>query len=181
MKKQIILIYGLPGSGKTTLANQLFKKLKNNSIWFNADKVRSTLSKDLGFTEDDRQEQARRMGCLASLALEGSSVQYSIVDFVNPTVQTYKTFLINSKLPIGKKIDDNFKVPNSFLNEIDYQVFSIFMDTINKDKSKYADTNALFDNALDVRKPDIHVNEYLNSENEFSLLADKIISTLNNN
>ena len=50
---------GLPGSGKTTLAEQLVPKLK--AIWFNADAVRSEISTDLGFTEEDRLEHARRM------------------------------------------------------------------------------------------------------------------------
>lgn len=59
MKKKI-LIMGLPGAGKTTLANGLAPRL--NAAHFNADEVRANINKDLGFSEADRIEQARRMG-----------------------------------------------------------------------------------------------------------------------
>jgi adenylate kinase family enzyme len=44
-----ILIMGLPGAGKTTLAKQLALRL--NAVHFNADDVRANVSKDLGFSE----------------------------------------------------------------------------------------------------------------------------------
>ena len=49
-----ILIMGLPGAGKTTLANVLAPLL--NAVTFNADMVRANLSRDLGFSVDDRIE-----------------------------------------------------------------------------------------------------------------------------
>src|ERR1700694_5618105 len=59
-----ILIMGLPGAGKTTLANALAPLL--NAVVFNADAVRANLSRDLGFSHDDRVEHARRMGGCAT-------------------------------------------------------------------------------------------------------------------
>ena len=53
-----ILIMGLPGAGKTTLATALAPRL--NAVHFNADAVRANLSKDLGFARADRVEHARR-------------------------------------------------------------------------------------------------------------------------
>src|SRR5262249_48660465 len=55
-----ILIMGLPGAGKTTLATALAPLL--NAVVFNADAVRANISRDLGFDHDDRIEHARRMG-----------------------------------------------------------------------------------------------------------------------
>ena len=55
-----ILILGLPGAGKTTLASALAPLL--NAVVFNADAVRENLSRDLGFSHADRIEHARRMG-----------------------------------------------------------------------------------------------------------------------
>ena len=57
-----ILVMGLPGAGKTTLATALAPRL--NAVHFNADAVRANLNKDLGFEPKDRIEQARRMGWL---------------------------------------------------------------------------------------------------------------------
>jgi len=53
-----ILIMGLPGSGKTTLAEKLQPLL--NAAWFNADIIRD-LANDLDFSENGRIRQAERM------------------------------------------------------------------------------------------------------------------------
>ena len=55
MKK--ILIMGLPGSGKTTLASELVPLL--NAKWLNNDKVRKA-AKDWDFSEEGRVRQAKR-------------------------------------------------------------------------------------------------------------------------
>jgi hypothetical protein len=84
----IIQIIGLPGSGKTVLAKALKERI--NAVHFNADEVRAGLNIDLGFTDEDRIEQARRMGELARLvSKQGFPV---IVDFVCPTDQTRRAF-----------------------------------------------------------------------------------------
>jgi hypothetical protein len=84
----IVQIIGLPGSGKTTLARELCRR--TDGIHLNADEVRSELSSDLGFSSEDRIEQARRLGSISRLlSKQGKLV---IVDFVNPTRQTRKAF-----------------------------------------------------------------------------------------
>jgi len=50
-----ILIMGLPGSGKTTLAEQLADRLP--AVWYNADEIRNNINKDLNFSDNDRIEQ----------------------------------------------------------------------------------------------------------------------------
>ena len=85
----IIQFMGLPGSGKTTIADAV--RDRTNAIHLNADQVRSGLNKDLGFTPEDRVEQARRMGELARL-LEGIQDKPVLVDFVCPTEETRKAF-----------------------------------------------------------------------------------------
>ena len=84
----IILIFGLPGAGKTTLAKEIARR--TDAIHLNADDVRADLNSDLGFSVEDRMEQARRMGSLARLLdKQGKLV---VADFVNPTLATRKMF-----------------------------------------------------------------------------------------
>jgi predicted ATPase len=84
----IIQIMGLPGSGKTELAKALKERI--NAIHLNADEVRATINSDLGFTHEDRIEQARRMGDMARLISKQGFVV--IVDFICPTEETRRAF-----------------------------------------------------------------------------------------
>ena len=83
-----ILIMGLPGAGKTTLANALAPLL--NAVVFNADAVRANLSRDLGFGHEDRVELARRMGWMCDRVVEAGGTV--IADFICPTAQTRAAF-----------------------------------------------------------------------------------------
>ena len=83
-----ILIMGLPGSGKTTLARELAHLIK--AVHWNADDVRQNINKDLGFSVEDRVEQSRRMGWLCDNVTRAG---YScIADFVCPTPDTRSAF-----------------------------------------------------------------------------------------
>ena len=83
-----ILIMGLPGAGKTTLANALAPLL--NAVVFNADAVRANLSRDLGFNHQDRVEHARRMGWMCDRVVEAGGT--AIADFICPTPDTRLAF-----------------------------------------------------------------------------------------
>jgi cytidyltransferase-like protein len=79
---------GLSGAGKTTLSTILARRL--NGVHFNADAVRSEINKDLGFSIEDRLEQARRMGWLCDQVVKAST--YAIADFICPTHETRAAF-----------------------------------------------------------------------------------------
>src|SRR5215831_20690430 len=79
---------GLPGAGKTTLANELAPRL--NAVVFNADAVRTNLSRDLGFSHQDRVEHARRMGWICDRVVEAGGT--AIADFICPTPETRAAF-----------------------------------------------------------------------------------------
>ena len=77
---KIILIMGLPGSGKTTLASELVPLLK--AKWLNADEVRKE-SNDWDFSAEGRTRQAKRMWSKAKeFRDQGNHV---VADFVCPT------------------------------------------------------------------------------------------------
>jgi cytidyltransferase-like protein len=79
---------GLPGAGKTTLANTLAPLL--NAVVFNADAVRANISRDLGFTHDDRVEHARRIGWMCDRVVDAGGTV--IADFICPTAETRAAF-----------------------------------------------------------------------------------------
>jgi len=82
-----ILIMGLPGSGKTTLASELVPLL--NAKWLNNDKVRKDAN-DWDFSEEGRTRQAKRMADLAERhKQEGSFV---VCDFICPTPKARELF-----------------------------------------------------------------------------------------
>lgn len=79
---QKILIMGLPGSGKTTLAQRLKYELENEGksvTWFNADEIRKKFD-DWDFSEAGRIRQSKRMAELA----EQCNTDFVIADFVAP-------------------------------------------------------------------------------------------------
>src|SRR4051794_34262494 len=84
-----ILVMGLPGAGKTTLAKILAAKV--NAVHLNADDVRAHVSKDLGFSEHDRIEHARRMGWLCDQVVKVGC--FAIADFICPTPETRAEFM----------------------------------------------------------------------------------------
>jgi hypothetical protein len=83
-----ILIMGLPGAGKTTLARELAPLL--GAVLFNADQVRENINRDLGFSPADRIEQARRMGWLCDRVVEAGGT--AIADFICPAPETRAAF-----------------------------------------------------------------------------------------
>ena len=84
---KIILVMGLPGAGKTTLANELAPAL--NAKRLNADEVRKAAN-DWDFSEEGRTRQAKRMADLAlKLKTDGN---YVIADFICPTPEARKLF-----------------------------------------------------------------------------------------
>ena len=84
---KIILIMGLPGSGKTTLASELAPLINAKRI--NADEVRKAHN-DWDFSEEARKRQAKRMADLAKKLKEEG--HYVIADFICPTPEARSLF-----------------------------------------------------------------------------------------
>ena len=84
---KIILVMGLPGAGKTTLADELAPKL--NAKRLNADEVRKEAN-DWDFSEEGRKRQAKRMADFA-LKLKNQG-NYVVADFICPTPEARSLF-----------------------------------------------------------------------------------------
>jgi adenylylsulfate kinase len=87
-KPAVIWFTGLSGSGKSTIAEELYKRMKKGRIkveHLDGDNIRDIFPKT-GFTKDDRDRHIKRLGYLAS-RLEDNGV-YVIATFVSPYEET---------------------------------------------------------------------------------------------
>ncbi len=88
MKNQtprVLWFTGLSGSGKSTIANEVEKKLalmNRHTFLLDGDNVRHGLNKDLGFTEADRIENIRRVGEVARLMTDAGLIV--LTAFISP-------------------------------------------------------------------------------------------------
>ena len=81
----ILWFTGLSGSGKSTLANALEQKLfelNHHTYLLDGDNVRHGMNKDLGFSDQDRQENIRRIGELSALFVDAGLLV--LAAFISP-------------------------------------------------------------------------------------------------
>jgi bifunctional enzyme CysN/CysC len=84
-KPVVLWMTGLSGSGKSTIANEVEKKLacmNRHTFLLDGDNVRHGLNKDLGFTDADRIENIRRVGEVAKLMVDAGLIV--ITAFISP-------------------------------------------------------------------------------------------------
>ncbi len=84
-KPAVLWLTGLSGSGKSTIANIVQRKLlrmNRHTVLLDGDNVRHGLNKDLGFTEADRIENIRRVGEVAKLMTDAGLIV--ITSFISP-------------------------------------------------------------------------------------------------
>ncbi|MBD3282894.1 adenylyl-sulfate kinase [Candidatus Pacearchaeota archaeon] len=87
-ENKVLWFTGLSGSGKSTIAREIEKKLfekKILSFVLDGDNVRHGLNSDLGFSPEDRQENIRRISEVASLFY--NSGVYVLVCFISPYIK----------------------------------------------------------------------------------------------
>ncbi len=84
-KSCVLWFTGLSGSGKSTIANELEKRLNEmgyHTYLLDGDNIRAGLNKDLGFTKEDRRENIRRIAEVAKLFIDAGLI--TITAFISP-------------------------------------------------------------------------------------------------
>jgi len=112
----VLWFTGLSASGKSTIANRVYEELKNRGMSLerlDGDVVRETLTQDLGFSREDRDENIRRVGFVAKLmSRNGTGV---IASFISPykrereelkkNIENFIEIFIDTPLEICEKRD----------------------------------------------------------------------------
>ncbi|RZJ93567.1 MAG: adenylyl-sulfate kinase, partial [Brevundimonas sp.] len=84
-KGRVVWLTGLSGAGKSTIANLVEKRLHadgRHTYLLDGDNVRHGLNRDLGFTEEDRVENIRRVAEVSKLMVEAGLIV--LVSFISP-------------------------------------------------------------------------------------------------
>jgi len=109
-KQKVLWFTGLSGSGKSTVANLVEKKLHalgKHSFLLDGDNIRHGLNRDLGFTDADRVENIRRVGEVAKLMTDAGLIV--ITAFISPFRSERQ--MARQMLPPGEFIEIHIDTP----------------------------------------------------------------------
>ena len=105
-----IWLTGLPSSGKSTLANLLHRELDELGLpveVLDGDEVRQRLTKGLGFSKEDRDENIRRIAYVAKLLTRVGAIA------ITAAISPYRDSRERAKVEIGRMIEVHVKCPLS--------------------------------------------------------------------
>lgn len=125
-----ILIMGLPGAGKTTLAEALRERIWQEGrtvTWLNADEIRAEYN-DWDFSHEGRMRQAGRMRTIADAA----TTDYVIADFVAPLASMRYTFHADWTVWVDTIREGRYADTNAMFQEPEVYDFRVTEQNANK-------------------------------------------------
>jgi adenylylsulfate kinase len=169
----VIWMTGLSGSGKSTIAKGLEQALHNEGILtklLDGDNLRTGLNKNLGFSDDDRQENIRRVAETAKLFIDNGVVV--ICSFVSPTKQIRES----AKAIIGDNDFLEIFVDASFDECAKRDVKGLYKKALNGEIKNFTGLDAPFE-APEV--PFVRIDtEKLDSKESVDLLSQEVIKKI---
>jgi adenylylsulfate kinase len=174
-KALCIWMTGLSGSGKSTIAIGLEKKLYQAGIIckvLDGDNIRSGLNSNLGFSEDDRMENIRRIAEVNKLFLENGII--TINCFVSPT----KDVRALAKNIIGEKDFNEIYIKASFEACTDRDVKGLYKKALAGEIKNFTGLDAPFDIP---EFPDLTIDtQSLDIDNSIQNAFDFVIKKIKN-
>ena len=176
-QKPIVLwMTGLSGSGKSSIANVLEKKLVKmnyHTFLLDGDNVRHGLNKDLGFTDVDRVENMRRVGEVARLMTEAGLIV--IVAFISPFKS--ERVMVREMMVSGEFLEIYVDTPLNVAEKRDVK------GLYAKARSGKLKNFTGIDSPYEIPKnPDIHIKTVdLTIEDAAEVVLSKILNKLNIN
>lgn len=125
-----ILIFGLPGSGKTYLAQELVQIFDKKVSWFNADQVRSEAN-DWDFSEEGRLRQKQRMQMLCEAAEADGRI--AIADFVCPFNSARVDFDADYEIFVDTITEGRFEDTNAVFERPTHADYTVYAKRGNVD------------------------------------------------
>ena len=161
-----ILVCGLPGSGKTWLAERLIRHIKN-CAWYNADFVRK-FSNDWDFSIEGRIRQANRMKTFADF--EKGNGRWVICDFVAPTEKAREAFAPD--YVIWMDTIKEGRIVSSKLSELKNINNLPFDANLLSQSKEFEDTHKVFETPS---KIDTRITHFM-SDDEIKILSEELIN-----
>ena len=161
---KLIWLTGLSGSGKSTIANALEVKLYQlnyHTMLLDGDNIRFGLNRDLGFSEEDRIENIRRISEVAKLFIESGTIV--ITAFISP-FRSEREYA-KSILEDGEFIEVFIDTPLEICQKRDPK--GLYKKALNGEIKNFTGINSPYQPPIN---PDIHIK--ISSINE---AVDKII------
>lgn len=130
-----VLIFGLPGSGKTYLAKKLMDHFGNRAEWINADVVREECA-DWDFSAQGRERQLQRMRILSYQAEEHGRI--AICDFICPLNEYRELFDADYSIWMNTIEEGRYEDTNQL-----FEPPCAFVDYVVTEKRDEVDANAV--------------------------------------